>query len=136
MADHTINTFLNPSIGIQELLQMPEDNRLPQARELGASLLQETGLEGLYGAVNSHTAFEALLCPNVGDGTLVSPEVFSSQLESLVKKLSESRNPPFRMSAAFFRQSLILTARFEEGAVTAALLENALRVLSDEIERA
>lgn len=96
MADHTINTFLNPSIGIQELLQMPEDNRLPQARELGASLLQETGLEGLYGAVNSHTAFEALLCPNVGDGTLVSPEVFSSQLESLVKKLSESRNPKIR----------------------------------------
>ena len=96
MADHTINTFLNPSIGIQELLQMPEDNRLPQARELGASLLQETGLEGLYGAVNSHTAFEALLCPNVGDGTLVSPEVFSSQLESLVKKLSESRKPKIR----------------------------------------
>ena len=96
MADHTINTFLNPSIGIQELLQMPEDNRLPQARELGASLLQETGLEGLYGAVNSHTAFEAVLCPNVGDGTLVSPEVFSSQLESLVKKLSESRNPKIR----------------------------------------
>ena len=96
MADHTINTFLNPSIGIQELLQMPEDNRLPPARELGASLLQETGLEGLYGAVNSHTAFEALLCPNVGDGTLVSPEVFSSQLESLVKKLSESRNPKIR----------------------------------------
>ena len=96
MADYTIQSLLNPSIGIQELLQMPEDNRLPQARELGSSMLQETGLEGLYGAVNSHTAFEALLCPNVGDGTLVSPEVFNSQLESLLKKLSESRNPKIR----------------------------------------
>ena len=96
MADYTIQSLLNPSIGIQELLQMPEDNRLPQARELGSSMLQETGLEGLYGAVNSHTACEALLCPNVGDGTLVSPEVFNSQLESLLKKLSESRNPKIR----------------------------------------
>ena len=40
MADYTIQSLLNPSIGIQELLQMPEDNRLPQARALGSSMLQ------------------------------------------------------------------------------------------------
>ena len=78
----------------------------------------------------------------LGDGELLlvlSRPVEPSETASFAKLLEAvgwRRNPPFRMSAAFFRQSLILTARFEEGAVTAALLENALRVLSDEIERA
>jgi hypothetical protein len=33
------------------------------------------------------------LCPSVGDGTLVSPEVFHSQLKALVDKLQHSENP-------------------------------------------
>ncbi|MDY6009936.1 MAG: hypothetical protein SPJ12_02150 [Duodenibacillus sp.] len=92
----SIQSILNPSIGIQELLSMPEEGRLPQARELASSMLQHTGLEALYGAVNSRTAAESLLCPNVGDGTLVNPAVFQSQLEAILEKLRKSDNPKIR----------------------------------------
>ena len=75
---------------------MPETGRLPQLRELATTSLQATGLEELYGPVNARTAVESLLCPNVGDGTLVSPEVFSSELEEIVRKLEKSENPKIR----------------------------------------
>lgn len=93
MATSPIHSLLNPSIGIQELMQMPESGRLPEIRDLANSVLNESSLEELYGAVNSRTAAEKLLCPSVGDGTLVSPEVFQSQLEALVRKLKQSENP-------------------------------------------
>ena len=32
----------------------------------------------------------------MGDGTLVSPEVFSSELEEIVRKLEKSENPKIR----------------------------------------
>ena len=72
---------------------MPEAGKLPEIRDLANSVLNETSLEGLYGAGNSRSAAEALLCPSVGDGTLVSPEVFHSQLKALVDKLQHSENP-------------------------------------------
>ena len=93
MATSPIQSLLNPSLGIQELMQMPDATRLPEVRDLTNSVLNETSLEGLYGAVNSRSACEALLCPSVGDGTLVSPEVFNSQLQALVAKLQQSENP-------------------------------------------
>ena len=93
MATSPIQSLLNPSLGIQELMQMPEAGKLPEIRDLANSVLNETSLEGLYGAVNSRSAAEALLCPSVGDGTLVSPEVFHSQLKALVDKLQHSENP-------------------------------------------
>ena len=73
-----IQSLLNPSIGIQELLAMPEPSRLPQAKEMPSSVLQQTGLEQLYGTANARTGSEALLCPDVGDGRIVSPEVFQA----------------------------------------------------------
>lgn len=88
-----IPTLLNPSIGILGLLQMPDTGRLPPAKELASSLLQESSLESLYGPVNSRTAFEAFLCPNVSDGRVVSPEVFSEDLQALVAILQKSTNP-------------------------------------------
>lgn len=59
-----IPTLLNPSIGILGLLQMPDTGRLPPAKELASSLLQES-----------------------------SPEVFSEDLQALVAKLQKSTNP-------------------------------------------
>lgn len=91
-----IQSLFNPSVGIQGLMEMPETGRLPQLRELATTSLQATGLEELYGPVNARTAVESLLCPNVGDGTLVSPEVFSSELEEIVRKLEKSENPKIR----------------------------------------
>ena len=36
------------------------------------------------------------MCPNVGDGTLVNPAVFQSQLEAILEKLRKSDNPKIR----------------------------------------
>jgi len=91
-----IQSYMNPSLGIEELMQMPEARNLPKARELASSALYQTGLEGLYGAVNTRTVIESMLCPDVGDGTLVSPEVFNAELEAIVKKLAQSENPKIR----------------------------------------
>lgn len=84
-----IQTLLNPSIGIADMMPMPSDERLPQLRELATSVLQETGLESLYGAVNARTVVQGLLCPNVGDGTLVNPDVFSAQMKGIRERLRE-----------------------------------------------
>lgn len=91
-----VQNLLNPSIGINELLSMPEVASLPQAKDLSNLSTKESGLEGLYGLGNSRTAFEAYLCPDVGDGRVVSPEVFASQLASLIEKLKGSENPKVR----------------------------------------
>ncbi len=91
--NNTIQTLFNPSVGINELMPMPESGKLPQAKELASNSLQNTGLETLYDAANARSSMEAFLCPNVGDGHLVSPEVFHSELLSLLEKLKESDNP-------------------------------------------
>lgn len=91
-----IQSLLNPSIGIQDLLAMPEPSRLPQAKDLPSSVLQQSGLEQLYGTNNARTGAEAFLCPDVGDGRVVSPEVFQSQLNALVAKLQKSDNPKIK----------------------------------------
>lgn len=91
-----IQSFMNPSIGISELMQMRQTERLPQIRELSPGDLRSTGLDILYGQVNIKTAVESLLCPSVGDGSLVSPEVFSRELEAIVEKLKKSPNVKIR----------------------------------------
>ncbi len=91
-----IQTLFNPSLGIQSLMPMPEETPLPDAKELAPSQLRESSLDQLYGPANARTAIESYLCPNVGDGTLVSPEVFSSELEAIVEKLRSSEHPAVR----------------------------------------
>ena len=77
-------------------MSMPDVANLPPAKELTNLSTKESGLEGLYGLGNSRTAFENFLCPDVGDGKIVSPEVFASQLASLIEKLKGSDNPKIR----------------------------------------
>lgn len=91
-----IQTLLNPQLGIQDLLQMPEPSRLPQARDLPSSVLNRSGLEGLYGADNARSGAESLLCPDVGDGSIVSPEVYEAQIAAVLAKLQQSENPKIR----------------------------------------
>lgn len=81
------NALFNPALGIDELLPAPEADLLPQAKDLAASILRESTLETLYGPVNSRTAFERLLCPELGDGRTVTPEGFCEDLASLAEKL-------------------------------------------------
>lgn len=49
--------------------------------------------ENLFRTANSRSALEALLCPDIGDGSLVSPEIFEADLHALLEKLRKSENP-------------------------------------------
>lgn len=89
----SIPSLFSPTLGIQSLMPMPDAAPLPEARELSPGTLRESSLDQLYGPANAHTAVESYLCPDVGDGTLVAPEVFSSELEAIVEKLRRSEHP-------------------------------------------
>ena len=77
-------------------MPMPDVEGLPEARDLASGALQQSTLQSLYGTKNAQTTVEAYLCPDVGDGTLVSPEVFGHELETLLEKLRGSDNPKVR----------------------------------------
>ncbi|MCF0253398.1 MAG: type III secretion protein [Duodenibacillus sp.] len=96
MAVNIQSTLLNTSIGIGELMAPPDAGKLPDARELASSVLQETSLESLYGEGNAKTACEAFLCPKVSDVSLLAPEAFAGQMRSLVAKLEGSDNPKIK----------------------------------------
>lgn len=91
-----VQNLFNPSVGIQSLMPMPDVEGLPEARDLASSALQQSTLQSLYGTKNAQTTVESYLCPDVGDGTLVSPEVFGHELETLLEKLRGSDNPKVR----------------------------------------
>ena len=91
-----VQNLFNPSVGIQSLMSMPDVEGLPEARDLASSALQQSSLQSLYGTKHAQTTVESYLCPDVGDGTLVSPEVFGHELEALLEKLRGSDNPKVR----------------------------------------
>lgn len=75
-------SLLDPSIGIQNVIDMPLRDGLPAARELPASAAAENGLEELFSPMNAQTVTESLLRPEVGDGTLLAPERFADSLRA------------------------------------------------------
>ena len=90
-----INNLLDPSLGIQDILDpgLSADGQLPQARPLAASVLREAGLEELYSPLNAARLVEQALCPDVGDGELLRPEVFAANLRESFEALKDSQNP-------------------------------------------
>ena len=64
--------LLDPSLGIQNVMDMPTESALPRARDMGANALSEPGLEELYAPSNAQRYVESLLCPDVGDGSIVA----------------------------------------------------------------
>ena len=88
--------ILDHSLGIQSVMDMPGADKLPLAKDTGATPLREAGLDELYAPVNARSLVEALLCPNVGDGSLLSPEAFADQMESCIKELASSEDPAVR----------------------------------------
>ena len=85
--------ILDHSHGIQTIMDMPNLDKLPQAKDTGATPLKEAGLDELYAPVNARSYVENLLCPDVGDGSVLSPEAFSDQMESCISELSGSDDP-------------------------------------------
>ncbi len=88
-----ISNLLDTSLGIQNVMDMPAPSNLPRARELASNALNEPGLEELYAPGNAWQLVEQSLCPDVGDGSMLNPEVFSGTLETCVHDL-EGRPEP------------------------------------------
>lgn len=88
----TIN-LLDPSLGIQHVMDMPDTGNLPRARELASNALSEAGFDELYAPSNARQLMERALCPDVGDGSLLAPEAFSGLLHGCVQALEGSSDP-------------------------------------------
>lgn len=99
--------LLDPRLGIQDVMDMPSlgSKTLPEARPLAASVLREAGLEELYAALNASRLVEQALCPDVGDGELLRPEVFAANLRHCFMALRDTDDPDI---LEFLRQDLQL----------------------------
>ena len=82
--------LLDPSLGIQNVMNMPDIGALPRAREMAVNVLSEAGLDELYAPRNARQLLEQALCPEVGDGSLLNPETFSGTLKSCVTALDST----------------------------------------------
>lgn len=92
--------ILDATIGIQTVMDTPISYGLPHARPLAQNTPRDAGLEELYAPVNLRSKMENLLCPHVGDGECLRPEIFFPQLESCVAALRQMKaNDPHDMPA-------------------------------------
>ena len=76
---------------------------LPDARPLASSAMREAGLDELYNSRKAAQQLEAALCPPVGDGSLLQPELFHMELQGALTALRDSDKPAVR---AFVRDEL------------------------------
>lgn len=96
--------IFDTSIGIQSVLMNEPDNAgMPSAKPLAANVMAEAGLEELYLPNNAGRMVEAALCPEVGDGRILRPDVFTANLQDSLAALQDSRNADVR---AFVRKDL------------------------------
>ena len=103
--------LLDASLGIQNVMDMPDSGNLPRARELASNALSEPGLEELYAPNNARQLVERALCPDVGDGSMLSPEVFSETLQSCVSSLKGSGDPVVRQMLSEELEPLLQNGR-------------------------
>lgn len=95
--------LLDPNLGIQTVMEPGGSDHMPGARPLAANVLSEPGLEDLYSASTAEKLLERALCPPVGDGDLLRPDVFAANLAGGLEALEGSRDPAVR---AFVRGEL------------------------------
>ncbi len=96
--------IFDTSIGIQSILMNEPDNAgMPSAKPLAATVMAEAGLEELYLPNNAGRMVETALRPEVGDGKILRPDVFTANLQSSLSALQDSRNADVR---AFVRKDL------------------------------
>lgn len=102
MPTESIN-LLNPGLGIQTIMDTNQTDRLPDARPLASSPMREAGLEELYEGRYMDQLVSATLLPAVGDGAILQPDVFHTELRGSLEALRDSREPAVR---AFVRDEL------------------------------
>ena len=96
--------LFDTSIGIQNVLQNdPAHATMPSARPLAANVMADAGLEELFQPHNADRMIEAALRPEVGDGKMLRPDVFTANLHSSLAALQDSKNADVR---AFVRKDL------------------------------
>ena len=79
------------------------EEHMPDARPLASSVLKEAGLDELYRAGAAEKQIDAVLCPPVGDGSVLQPENFQMELKGSLDVLKQCREPQVR---AFVRDEL------------------------------
>lgn len=84
--------LLDATIGIGTIFgpEPTPESTIPQSRSLAATSLNTTSLEATYAPSNIQTILETAICPDVGDGGLLIPSVFSSNLQKCKENLSQS----------------------------------------------
>lgn len=120
MLSYEINEF-GKRLGLPEL-ELDENNQVSLAFE-GLGVIT---LENQYNNFGN----ELLL---VFSKSIEVDEV--NKFEQLLERVNWRTNLPFTLSVAHFRSQIIMTARFAEEAVSAIVLENALRIMMDEVNR-
>ncbi|ADP88343.1 type III secretion apparatus assembly protein SctX [Nitratidesulfovibrio vulgaris] len=92
-----VTGFFDGSLGIQNVMDVETFRAtMPQARPLAASVLHEAGLEELFAPQNARRLVEQALCPPVGDGEMLRPDVFGANLRQCLDALSLERSPAVR----------------------------------------
>ena len=88
--------LLDSGLGIQNILDPRSQTHKPEARPQASTLLREAGLDVHYTRSGAQKQIEAALCPPVGDGSILQPEIFHAHLQGALDALKESRNPAVR----------------------------------------
>ncbi len=89
--------LLDPNLGIQNVMDAGSGAHMPEARPLAATVLREAGLDELYSFKAAEKQLDAALCPSVGDGSILQPEIFQSELKGGLNALKDSRSPAVRI---------------------------------------
>ena len=95
--------ILSPNLGIQNILSSPEQNHMPDARPLASTVLREAGMDELYNHNTADRLLNELISPSVGDGSILQPAVFQSELKSSLNSLRSCDDPRVQ---AFLRDEL------------------------------
>ena len=88
--------LLDPSLGIQQILDTLWSPALPEARQLASTAMNTVGLDELYAPSNAQTLIENALCPEVGDGSSLRPGTFFRKLGECAQVLQQSDDPKVR----------------------------------------
>lgn len=84
--------LLDPNLGIQNVMDSGSGARMPDARPLASTVLREAGLDELYQQGAAEKQLDAALCPPVGDGSILQPEIFQAELRGGLEALKDSRS--------------------------------------------
>lgn len=101
--------LLSSSLGIQSVMNTmtTQDQGMPQARPLATTVISEAALDEIYNPATAESLMQKALCPDVGDGEILQPEVFRANLKASMEDLSMSRDPAIRDFVKQDLQSLL-----------------------------